>query len=142
MKPTAVKHLVNYQMPDPDNFFISDLSETSTIDLYQIWVSKMWKRQDGEGHKPPKLKLDDYYVMSTGLGGETGEVLELLKKSIRDKYLDKTDLKKELGDVLFYLNMICNYHGFRVADVMGANIKKLVARNKRKKKKSKKSKKF
>jgi len=37
-----------------------------------------------------------------GLAGETGEVADKIKKYYRDGTIDKTDLQKELGDVIFY----------------------------------------
>jgi NTP pyrophosphatase (non-canonical NTP hydrolase) len=86
---------------------------------YQKWVRKMWT------NKRKKLNLRDFYIMSVGLGGETGEVLEILKKSVRDDKIDKVHLTEELGDVLYYLAMICNYQGINLADVIDGNIVKI-----------------
>ncbi|MGH8895603.1 MAG: MazG nucleotide pyrophosphohydrolase domain-containing protein, partial [Egibacteraceae bacterium] len=42
---------------------------------------------------------DMYYAL--GLGGEVGEVLEKIKKWHRDGVLDRVQLERELGDVLW-----------------------------------------
>lgn len=68
--------------------------------------------------------------MSTGLGGETGEVLEVLKKRIRDKDLDDNKLVLELGDVLYYLTRISAHFGYSLEDIMYANTNKLIKRRK------------
>jgi NTP pyrophosphatase (non-canonical NTP hydrolase) len=49
-------------------------------------------------------------LLSTlGLAGEVGEVIEIIKKAIRDRNLNKTDLELELGDILAYLSLLCEY---------------------------------
>lgn len=61
-----------------------------------------------------------------GLGGEAGEVLELIKKGIFHRHgVDKDKLKKELGDVLWYLTAICTKVGLTLGEVMEENIHKL-----------------
>jgi len=94
-----------------------------TIDQYKKEVKKLW--HDGE-------KLRGLFVMSTGLAGETGEVLEHLKKHIRDDRLDLEELKLELGDQIFYWTRICQEFGFDPEDVMDANVKKLRVRHAKK----------
>jgi NTP pyrophosphatase (non-canonical NTP hydrolase) len=86
---------------------------------YQKWTRKIWS-----GNKK-KLTLHDDFVMCVGLAGETGEVLEILKKKVRDKKMDKGELVKELGDVLYYMMMICNRHGIQAEDVIKVNVNKL-----------------
>ncbi len=71
-----------------------------------------------------------------GLGGEAGEVLEKVKKLIRDKNYKidkkfKEDLKKELGDVLWYLAAICSELKISLDDVAKLNLEKLYSRKKR-----------
>lgn len=71
-----------------------------------------------------------------GLNGEAGEVAEKIKKVIRDQGGDFTedniqDLKKELGDVLWYIAALCKDLGLCMEDVAEANIKKLFSRKER-----------
>lgn len=73
--------------------------------------------------------LAELFVMATGLAGEAGEVLELLKKHVRDGTpVDAGRLVKELGDAQFYLGKIAHTFGFSLAEVMASNVDKLAAR--------------
>lgn len=76
-------------------------------------------------------ELKDLYVMSTGTAGEAGEVMEKLKKYVRDKTLDKETLKLELGDVLYYLSRIASQFGMTLQEVMSANVEKINSRKQR-----------
>lgn len=65
-----------------------------------------------------------------GLGGESGEVLDLIKHTIfhKEKTLDKMELAKELGDVLWYVSAIATTCGIDLADVAVLNNAKLAHR--------------
>lgn len=70
------------------------------------------------------------------LNGEAGEVAEWFKKVVlrgnKLGLLTDEDLKKELGDVLFYLTGIALLKGWTLEEVMDTNKSKLddrVARN-------------
>lgn len=64
-----------------------------------------------------------------GLAGETGEVVDVIKKHLyHDRPLDKDAILKELGDVAWYLATLCTALDFRLSDVLEANIAKLKAR--------------
>ena len=83
-------------------------------------------------HLTSILTTPRYYPI-IGLCGETGEVAELLKKSIRDGngFLDEDKLKIELGDVLWYLAEICTRYKLNLEDVAIANLNKLADRKQR-----------
>lgn len=71
-----------------------------------------------------------------GLAGEAGEVSEKLKKCIRDHNWDvppekKAEIKKELGDVLWYVAALCTELGLRMGEVAGENLNKLFDRKDR-----------
>lgn len=71
-----------------------------------------------------------------GLAGESGEVAEKIKKVIRDKdgVVDKKtreEVKKELGDVLWYISQLATELGLSLNDIAQHNIKKLSSRMKR-----------
>lgn len=71
-----------------------------------------------------------------GLAGESGEVFEKLKKVIRDENSKISEeklqlLKKELGDVLWYLAMLSTELGLDFDEVAEENIKKLASRKER-----------
>lgn len=68
-------------------------------------------------------------ILGLGLAGESGEVVEILKKVIGHGHtMDKKLLKKELGDVLWYLTSIATCTGIDLEDVANANIEKLLKR--------------
>jgi len=71
-----------------------------------------------------------------GLAGETGEVVEKVKKILRNDDAEvseekREELKKELGDVLWYLSQCSRVLGFDLEDVAQANINKLADRKER-----------
>lgn len=103
-----------------------------TKEEYQQWVVKMWY-----SHKPAPGKdydLRDMYIMTSGLGGEAGEVLEVLKKKERDGIFDPLDLTLELGDLLYNLTMIAAAHNINLEDVMYHNVRKIEKRRAKKEK--------
>lgn len=71
-----------------------------------------------------------------GLAGETGEVVEKIKKLVRPTEVvvsvdKREDLKKELGDVLWYLSQLAKELDLSFADIAAFNIKKLADRAER-----------
>ncbi len=71
-----------------------------------------------------------------GLCGETGEVAEKMKKVLRDcggkiDEMKKEEIKKELGDVLWYISQIATELELSLDDIAVNNIKKLCIRMKR-----------
>jgi NTP pyrophosphatase (non-canonical NTP hydrolase)/thymidylate kinase len=73
---------------------------------------------------PEQVRLLDWAM---GLGGESGEVLDLLKHAIfhKDSTLDKMELAKELGDVLWYVSAIATTCEIDLADIAALNRAKL-----------------
>ena len=71
-----------------------------------------------------------------GLNGEAGEVAEKIKKWIRDSgsdisKLNKDEMAKELGDVLWYVARIGDLLDLKMNDIASANISKLSDRKSR-----------
>lgn len=61
-----------------------------------------------------------------GLTGEAGEVSDLVKKGIfHEKGLDMDHIKKEIGDVCWYIALICKACGFDLDSVLETNVEKL-----------------
>ena len=68
-----------------------------------------------------------------GLNGEAGEVAEKVKKVYRDNDGVFTpekvqEIKKELGDVLWYVQALCNDLGLDMQEVAEVNVEKLLSR--------------
>ncbi|HEU4715480.1 MAG TPA: nucleoside triphosphate pyrophosphohydrolase family protein [Candidatus Saccharimonadales bacterium] len=84
----------------------------------------------------PKDKKDEVFHLVLGLCGESGEIAEKVKKIVRDhgsdfSHLDKNDLVKELGDVLWYVAVLADHFDISLGDVVEKNIAKLADRQKR-----------
>lgn len=78
-------------------------------------------------------KKDELFHLVLGLMGETGEIAEKFKKLVRDHdtnldKLDKKDMAKELGDVLWYIAVLASYLGLSFEDIAENNIAKLADR--------------
>lgn len=64
-----------------------------------------------------------------GLAGETGEVVDLIKKSLFHGHkMDKHKIAEELGDVLFYLDYIANTFDIPLESIAKGNNEKLKLR--------------
>jgi NTP pyrophosphatase (non-canonical NTP hydrolase) len=75
----------------------------------------------------------NYIYPTLGLVGEAGEVAEKVKRVIRDDEEKLTEerikeIEKEIGDVLWYLSMLCFELGLSLEDVAIKNINKLMKR--------------
>lgn len=67
--------------------------------------------------------------VAIGLAGEAGEVAEVVKKGIfHQQGIEREKIKKELGDVLWYVAALCTHLEIPMAEVMQHNIEKLTAR--------------
>lgn len=75
----------------------------------------------------PKLNKDEMLINSVmGLCGESGEAIDIVKKWFAHGHeLDKAHLKKELGDVAWYLAEASTALGFTLEEILEANIDKL-----------------
>ena len=78
-------------------------------------------------------KDDNFIYPTLGLSGEAGEVAEKIKKVVRDKegkIDEKTreEIKKELGDVLWYVAQIASELNLSLDDIAQLNIEKLSSR--------------
>jgi NTP pyrophosphatase (non-canonical NTP hydrolase) len=79
---------------------------------------------------------DDVVYNALGITGEAGEIADHVKKMLRDDNGVLTDqrkesLKKELGDVLWYIANMARRLDLTLDEVAEANIKKIVDRKSR-----------
>lgn len=94
---------------------------------YEEWTAKVWNHN---------LAWEDQVIHSMlGLNSEAGEVADLIKKAWYSprldvaKIVDRTALKKELGDVLYYLTRAAALYGISLQDVANCNRQKLEERH-------------
>ncbi len=77
--------------------------------------------------------LENRVVVLLGIGGESGEVLDDLKKIFRENRQPSPEeiesLKLELGDVLWHIAAIAAMYGLSLEDVAKGNISKLQDKN-------------
>lgn len=66
---------------------------------------------------------------AVGVSGEAGELLDAIKKHwVYNKPLDVNNVLEELGDILFYMEVIKVELGISTLDILEANIAKLTKR--------------
>ena len=93
---------------------------------------KTYQKQARLTAQYPNLGSNNIYP-TLGLVGEAGEVAEKVKKVIRDRQgifdeESKSGIKKELGDVLWYLSNLCDEFNFDLEEVALHNLEKLKLR--------------
>lgn len=75
------------------------------------------------------LDLGGIFNACLGLSGEVGEFNDMIKKWVfHEKELDMEHAKKEMGDVLWYVAMMCEAFGWSMDEIMQMNVDKLKAR--------------
>ena len=79
--------------------------------------------------KSDDIDLGGIFNACLGLSGEVGELNDMIKKWIfHEKPFDEVHAKKELGDVLWYVAMMCHSFGWDLDEIMQMNVGKLKAR--------------
>lgn len=102
-----------------------------TVNAYQKAAMRTNDGKMSERLKKPDMNGKNYDFGGIiegclGLSGESGELVDLIKKWVfHEKPLDEDHAKKELGDVLWYAALICESFGWKMEDVMELNIEKL-----------------
>lgn len=71
--------------------------------------------------------------ITLGIAGESGEIAEKIKKIVRNDNgivsdENRESLKREIGDVLWYLSQLSRVLGFHFSEAAKANIDKLADR--------------
>jgi NTP pyrophosphatase (non-canonical NTP hydrolase) len=91
-------------------------------------------KTDAVNYQPVVDRMNDQDIArlihyAFGLGTEAGELQDAVKKYVAyGKALDKTNIKEEIGDLLWYIARICTLHGWDLQEVMDLNINKLRSR--------------
>ena len=75
------------------------------------------------------LDIGGIFNACLGLSGEVGEFNDMIKKwFFHEKDLDIEHAKKEAGDILWYMAMLCESFGWDLEEIMQTNVDKLKAR--------------
>ena len=79
----------------------------------------------------PEVELE---YLTLGLVNEAGEVAGVVKKYFRGDFCTddaSVKVRKELGDVMWYISQLCNHYGFSIDSLILDNMDKLTSRKKR-----------
>ncbi len=101
-----------------------------TLDEYQQHVMRTANRGEYPSFvTEPGRHAFDAMTWALGLTGEAGEVADLLKKGFGHGHgVDHDKIRKELGDVLWYIGALSRAFGLTLDEVAQANVAKLKAR--------------
>lgn len=89
-------------------------------------IEVLEKEPKPECFNPIVKDLGGVFNGALGLAGEEGETLDMIKKWVfHEKDLDVKHLKKELGDVVWYIAMLCESFGFNLDEIFQTNVDKL-----------------
>ena len=106
----------------PSQFTIIQNKTVHTLDEFQRLASRT-----ANVHAGPQT--DHLANFALGLTGEAGEVADMVKIHIFHGHrLDETEMKKELGDVLWYVSQLAEVLDMDLSDIADMNIKKLQKR--------------
>lgn len=96
---------------------------------YQALALVTESKNYGEIERVSQEKLVRLLHGGIGVATEGGEILDALKKHIfYGKPLDEVNLKEEVGDLLWYIAIICDELNTSFDEIMSTNIEKLRAR--------------
>ncbi len=103
------------------------MGDTMNFANWDHLTSKLRQERDADGVNPP-------WFFALGLAGETGEVIDEVKKFYRNDDGVLTDVRrakivKELGDALWYWRQLGKELGIEPSEIFAANVKKLAERD-------------
>jgi len=77
-----------------------------------------------------KFEIPEHEIFAWGLGiaGEAGDIAGCIKKTSFHGNDQKQGVRENIGDVMWYAAMICNYFGWNLQDILNENLEKLKAR--------------
>jgi NTP pyrophosphatase (non-canonical NTP hydrolase) len=85
------------------------------------YIQEVLRTYAGDDTWEDKLTLG-----ALGLAGEAGEVVDIVKKwRYQGHGFDASRFREEMGDVLWYLALMCSAFGWTLDDVMVVNIRKM-----------------
>lgn len=93
----------------------------SPLDIYPGFVKTLVVNQSAD--------LEGYLHAAVGISTEAGEVLDIIKKTWAfNKPMDRLKLQHEMGDLLFYMQFMCNVMELSLDELADSNMSKLKKR--------------
>lgn len=95
-----------------------------------IWKMQEYDMKFANDHSDNDcVDIGGIFNACLGLSGEVGEFNDMIKKWVfHEKELDMEHAKKEAGDILWYVVMLCESFGWNMEEIMQMNVDKLKAR--------------
>ena len=77
-----------------------------------------------------KFETDEKEILTWGLGitGEAGDVASCIKKTYAHDNDQRIGIRENIGDMLWYAAMICNFFKWNMEEVLNENVEKLKKR--------------
>ena len=97
-----------------------------TIDEYAAWAARVPRTRSLSAMPADEATYLAY--LGLGLAGEAGEVVEHIKKLLRDGAWNPDQVAEELGDVAYFWACLCLAAGRQPSDVLAASAAKIDAR--------------
>lgn len=95
----------------------------------KVWENYYQDKDDNMLLERDGKDIGGVFNACLGLSGEVGELNDMIKKWIfHEKPFDEEHAKKELGDVMWYVAMMCHSFGWDLDEIMQMNVDKLKAR--------------
>ncbi len=96
------------------------------IHILESYIKDHWPAFLSRQVSSSYYDLRQLFIVTTGLSGETGELVEHFKKHVRDGTpIDRKKVRLEFGDVLHYLTRLANMYDFDMREIIEANMDKL-----------------
>jgi len=78
---------------------------------------------------PRDYQIEHDIHMLMGMSTEVGELTDVYKKHLfYNKKLDVTNIKEEIGDLMWYVVNFCSIHGYDLETILEQNVQKLKTR--------------
>lgn len=97
-----------------------------TIDEYAAWAARLPRTRARSA--VPSDEATYLAYLGLGLAGEAGEVVEHIKKLLRDGTWHPEKVAEELGDVAYFWACLCLAAGRQPSEVLAASAAKIDAR--------------
>lgn len=75
-----------------------------------------------------KTEVEEIMCWGLGVTGEAGDIASCIKKTFAHKKDVKEGIKENIGDMLWYTAMICNFFKWNLNEILNENIEKLKKR--------------
>lgn len=134
----GTKHMIDIAQKQGLKTFIYKIKAPSTSPSLNLSFSDFQKKSIDTlvaFNVKNKTKELELARLTLGLSGESGEVAEKVKKFLRDTNQTEEDykqlatvLKKELGDILWYVSTVAHTLGLNLQEIADENIIKLALR--------------